>query len=130
MKLSEIVGAFSISFMRQYSQHIKDKYKLINFQLLYTSGSFDLIIFVVPKEKRKTGVGSQVMQELCAFADQHQKKILLTPMHKDKFYGTTSYQRLVKFYQRFGFVENSGNNKEEKINAAMYRKPIKNNQLP
>lgn len=128
MKLQEISNNFSLSFMKQYSKHIKDKYELVNFQLLYTNGNLDLIIFVVPKEKRKSGVGTKVMQELCAFADQHQKKILLTPMNRDKFYGTTSYQRLVKFYQKFGFVENSGKNKNDKINANMYRNPLKNNE--
>ena len=79
---------------------------------------------IVKEEDRKTGVGSEIMEDIIRYADKKGKRIELTPALKDDFHGTTSRSRLKKFYKRFGFVENKGRNKDFTVNAdKMYRDP-------
>ena len=75
---------------------------------------------IVPKEKRKQGIGTKVMQEIVKYADQHNFRIRLTP---DNSIGGTSVSRLKSFYKRFDFVENKGRNKNFRFNETMYRNP-------
>jgi len=74
----------------------------------------------VPKEMRKQGVGSEVMQQLSEFADQQGKTIALSPSTD---FGASSVNRLKDFYKRFGFIENKGRNKDFSISELMYRLP-------
>lgn len=81
-------------------------------------------MLVVPKDRRSEGVGSAIMEALARFADEHGRPMKLTPAHEDNLWGTTSRARLVKFYKRFGFVENKGRNKDFALGAdVMYRLP-------
>ena len=59
------------------------------------------------------------MIKIINYADNKSKMIQLTPS-KD-FGGTVS--RLIKFYKRFGFVENKGKHKDYEISYLMYRLP-------
>ena len=77
--------------------------------------------FIVPKSMRNQGVGSQVMEEVTSFADQNSLKIVLYPSSD---LGGSSKSRLIKFYKRFGFVENKGRNKNYRIMETMYRNPV------
>lgn len=92
---------------------------------VYASGQGDIVlnILIVPKDAQKGGLGTQAMEALCAFADAHGKRILLTPALPDDRHGTTSRARLVKFYKRFGFVENKGRNKDFSTSHGMIRMP-------
>lgn len=74
---------------------------------------------------RGEGKGSALMKEIVAFADRHGLRTELTPAVPDDNLGTTSRARLVKFYKRFGFVENKGKNKDFSISEGMYREPAK-----
>ena len=76
---------------------------------------------VVPEDIRKQGVGSQVMNDLAAHADDANQIMTLTP---SKDFGASSVDRLKDFYKQFGFVENKGKNKDYTINDTMYRKPV------
>lgn len=77
---------------------------------------------IVPKEQRKSGIGSEIMKSLVDYADSVNKMTIVTPGIKDDYHGTTSQSRLKKFYKRFGFVENKGKHKDFRINATdMYR---------
>ena len=76
----------------------------------------------VPKELRKSGVGSNAMQELTGFADKQNKTITLSPSTD---FGGSSVSRLKDFYKRFGFVENKGRYKDYSISESMYRLPTK-----
>ena len=80
---------------------------------------------IVPKEQRKQGIGSQIMQELINYADQVGKRLETTPGEKDPFHGTTSRRRLINFYKRFGLVQNKGRNKDYRTRETMYREPKK-----
>ena len=76
----------------------------------------------VPQGQRGQGIGSSVMQDIINQADADGKTITLTP---STAYGATSTKRLKDFYKRFGFVENSGRNKNYALNETMYRLPKK-----
>jgi GNAT superfamily N-acetyltransferase len=77
----------------------------------------------VPKAARRRGVGTSAMEELVAFADRHQLPVLLTPAVPGDPGGPSSRARLVRFYRRFGFVENKGRAKDFTVSEGMYREP-------
>lgn len=71
---------------------------------LWDSGDYlELGRLVIPKNKRGTGLGSEIMQKIIDYADQAKKDIRLTPTTD---FGATSVARLKKFYSRFGFEKN------------------------
>jgi GNAT superfamily N-acetyltransferase len=74
---------------------------------------------VVPKEGRGQGVGTAAMQEILDYADQHGLAVALTP--SADFGGTK--KRLVEFYKRLGFVNNTGKNRDLSIGETMIRPP-------
>ena len=78
-------------------------------------------LFVVGEKKQ--GTGTKVMLKLCELADQYQLRIILNLAARNRNFGTTSSNRLMKFYKRFGFVENKGRKKDYSISDAMYREP-------
>lgn len=80
-------------------------------------GVFELSRIVIPSDRRQTGLGSEVMQQLCDYADRHGLAIALTP---DPVYGS-SKTRLTQFYRRFGFVPNKGRNKDFRVMESMIR---------
>jgi len=75
---------------------------------------------VVPKSRRGEGLGTLYMENLITKADQEGKRIVLSP---SKDFGASSVSRLKEFYNRFGFVENKGKNKDFSISESMYRNP-------
>jgi GNAT superfamily N-acetyltransferase len=82
-----------------------------------------LDMIVVPPKIRKQGIGSQIMSELVNYADSVGKRLELSPANKGDYEGTTSRNRLIDFYKRFGLVENKGKNKDYTTNKTMYREP-------
>lgn len=91
---------------------------------LSSSGEIHLSRIFVPKENRKQGVGSRMMQFIVNYADKENKIITLSPATD---FGGTSINRLKNFYKNFGFVENKGKNKNYKYSSTMIRYPIKRN---
>lgn len=92
---------------------------------LYLDQQGDLVLgmLVVPRDKRKQGLGSQAVEAVTAFADEQGLRVVLSPAVRDDSFGTTSRSRLVSFYKRFGFVENTGRNTNFGISEGMYREP-------
>lgn len=85
--------------------------------------SIVLNTLIVPKEHRKSGIGTRVMEELCQIADSSNRVLFVTP---STHYGATSVERLRKFYRRFGFVRNFGKTKRYDFPLhGMYRLPNK-----
>lgn len=68
----------------------------------------ELSAIMVDKENQKQGAGTGAMNDLTDYADERGLSIVLTPGVKDIHQGTSSRPRLVKFYKRFGFIENKG----------------------
>lgn len=81
---------------------------------------------IIPKNQQRQGLGTQILQDLVAYADQVGKRMELTPGLKDKNHGTTSRNRLVRFYKRFDFLENKGRNKDYSTMEGMIRRPQSN----
>lgn len=75
----------------------------------------------LPKGERQQGAGTQIMQEITAWADANGVTVSLSP--SGDFGGSKA--RLVGFYKRFGFVENKGKNRDFEISEAMYREPMR-----
>jgi GNAT superfamily N-acetyltransferase len=82
-----------------------------------------LDFFVVGKGDRKQGRGTRAMQDLTRFADALGWKTILSPEPIPR-QGTTSRDRLVRFYKRFGFVENRDRNKDFRFMEGMWREPL------
>lgn len=108
-----------------FAEATRQLYALQMFDLqLERSGDIKLAHLIVPKGDQRQGKGTAAMDDLCAFADLHARRILLSPGRANKEHGTTSRRRLVLFYKRFGFVENSGRRKDFTTMAGMYRHPL------
>lgn len=73
------------------------------------NGMIDLSAITVDKSAQGQGSGTGAMTDLAQYADERGLTIVLIPGVKDTGHGTTSRTRLVKFYKRFGFIENKGN---------------------
>lgn len=86
-------------------------------------GDLTLNLLVVPRGARKAGLGSEAMRRLVEYADSNALRVVLSPARQDDAHGTTSSARLVKFYRRFGFVENKGRHKDFTISESMMREP-------
>ena len=108
--------------IQAFANQIKQQYNLQQFNLWLTQrGDLKLNDIIVRKENRKQGIGSQVIKALCTFADKYKLRIIVSPGVKDTAYGVTSRSRLVRFYKRFGFIENKG--KDFTISESMFRLP-------
>jgi predicted GNAT family acetyltransferase len=112
--------------VKDVSNSLMNKYDGLELDL-YDSKNTNVITLskiVVPKNLRKSGIGSDVMAEITSFADEGNKTIALSPSVD---FGGTSVNRLKDFYKQFGFVENKGKNKDFSISESMYRLPKSKN---
>lgn len=103
------------NFIKTIKEKYKEYFSKINVYEFTDKISIDLII---TKEKN-SGYGTNLMKDICDYADKNNKTVILTP--SDEFGGNK--KRLIEFYKRFGFVENKGKNKIFEIFEQMYRLP-------
>jgi|ERR1700710_178269 GNAT superfamily N-acetyltransferase len=94
--------------IRRLEARVEKAYEGVVFELTVTRGLLmnnviELTRIIVPD--RKQGTGTAIIRELCEFADRHAVEIRLTPASKGDYAATTSRKRLIRFYKRFGFVE-------------------------
>ena len=113
-------------FQSETVNHLEDR--LVNkygIKLSLSSGRPVVIGKIeVPKEKRRQGIAKNVIKEITDWADKTGNIIALTPT--DEF--GTPKRILERFYERNGFVSNSGKNKDFSISETMYRSPRTLNQ--
>jgi GNAT superfamily N-acetyltransferase len=112
--------------VRKFEAHIKNSYEGVIFELMVTHNLLvrkvvELTRIIV--QDRKKGVGTAIMRELCEFADRHSAEISLKTASKGDYAATTSRARLIRFYKRFGFVEDKANHIEFTALRGMSRKP-------
>lgn len=120
--VEDAVAPPSTEEVRAWAQGVESRLGLAQFDVWPNSqGDLKLNLLVVPKDRRKDGLGSKAVSELCDYADRYGLRVTLSPALKDDRMGTTSRTRLVTFYKRFGFVENKGRNKDFSISDGMYR---------
>lgn len=77
-------------------------------------------MILVPQANRNSGRGTQALQALTRYADQHGQMLVLSPARRNKKMGTTSRLRLVRFYRRFGFGPNKGPDRPPQLKALPY----------
>lgn len=107
-----------------FENQAQKRFGLAKFNINLTHlGDLKLHDIIVPRGKRGEGLGTKAMTALCELADREGLRIVLEPASKTPG-ATTSRARLVRFYKRFGFVENKGRNKDFEIMIGMYRQPV------
>ena len=99
--------------------NIENKFKDVSLDLYEKDSTINLSRIVVPKGMRKSGVGTDVMQDLTSYADKTGQRVVLTP--SSVFGGNV--KKLKDFYKRFGFIENKGKNKDFTTMESMIRSP-------
>ena len=105
----------------EFSKIIEDKYGItIDLTGDTKKGDLTLSRIEVPKEQRGKQVGTKAMEDIIKYADENNKRIVLTPSTD---FGGTSVKRLKEFYKKFGFIENTGKNKDFTTKENMYRNP-------
>lgn len=99
---------------------IKAKYKdETDYLFLHEKGdTISVDNIVVKKEYRNKGIGTKILKDVIAYADETEKTITLTPTSE---FGTKA--RLTKWYKAHGFVENKGRNADYRLSDTMYRLP-------
>jgi GNAT superfamily N-acetyltransferase len=70
-----------------------------------------LVFLVVQLKRRGKGEGVAFMEKLISVADKNKKDIYLDPTNDFD----SNYDRLVKFYERFGFVEKTDDIKHKMV---------------
>jgi len=112
LRLHETMSAkLTPAKVEKFEAHIKNSYEGVVFELMATHSLLvrkvvELTWIIV--RDRKQGVGTAIMRELCEFADRHEAEIRLTPASKGDYAATTSRARLIRFYKRFGFIKDNG----------------------
>ncbi|MGN0526239.1 MAG: GNAT family N-acetyltransferase, partial [Acutalibacteraceae bacterium] len=87
------------------------------------SDTISISNMVVKEEYRNQGIGTQILNDIIAYADEKGKTITLTPTTE---FGTQN--KLKKWYKVNGFVENKGKNADLRLSDTMYRLPNKNSK--
>ena len=77
-------------------------------------------IIGIPKKLQGQGLGSKIMNNLISYADKNKIVLQLRPAASS----THSRSKLIKFYSKFGFIENKGPNSNPNYQY-MYRLPKK-----
>lgn len=118
-----------LSIVNSFANSIKSKYDITSFDLSCDNRLENVICLEsieIPRKYRGRGVGTKIMNELIDFADKYGLLIYLSLADKNRETGTTSKERLRRFYSRFGFVSNRNRNKKYDLSlyASMYRNPI------
>lgn len=106
----------------ELKNNLLDEYPKSEISAVFDVKSKTLKIYKIslPKELRKQGYGSEIVDKITDWADNIQATIVLTPSTD---FGASSVDRLFRFYKRFGFVSNKGAKKDFSISDTMYRKP-------
>lgn len=108
--------------IKTLESNLENRYK-VSLSISYSKYSNTIIFsrIVVDKENRSEGIGTAVMKELCAFADQQHIRIALTP--SSDLGGSKG--RLIRFYKSFGFKPYKG----FEFNETMVREPTMIRQM-
>ena len=105
----------------EFSKTVENKYGItVDLTGDVEKGDLTLSRIEVPKDQRGKEIGTKAMEDIIKYADENNKRIVLTPSTD---FGGTSVKRLKQFYKKFGFIENTGKNKDFTTKETMYRNP-------
>lgn len=108
--------------VQDWSGEVARRHGLQEFRVYLTpTDDLRLALIVVPEAERCSGAGSAAMRDLCALADGWGRRILLSPAESGGAYGTSSRDRLERFYARFGFREADDDARDATLPDAMVR---------
>lgn len=83
---------------------LKKEFPEVRFNASENEEFIALSILVVQFKQRNQGIGSKFMKRFVDLADEHKKDIFLTPDASYAEDGEMSKSSLIKWYQKFGFV--------------------------
>jgi len=108
-----------VSEARDFANQLKAQYPGLILHVAGSDYSGYAVVdnITVPKDMRGQGIATKVMQALVDEADANGWNMALTPSSD---FGS-SKARLIKFYGSFGFVPNSGRNKDYQTRETMVR---------
>lgn len=95
----------------------------VRLELYEKENKLQLDAIVIPKNLRKQGYGTKIMKQVIEYSENVGKPIFLSP---DTSFGGTSFDRLVKFYKKFGFIKNTEKHLDSHF---MVRFPITKNNI-
>jgi len=108
-----------MSFFSNYQQELESQG--IEAEFIEVSPKLVTIeIIGIPKKFQGQGLGSKIMNNLISYADKNNIVLQLRPAASS----THSRTKLIKFYSKFGFIENKGQNTNPDYQY-MYRLPKK-----
>lgn len=111
----ETLGAFEDAILTKYGSDLE------RFELgLNRNGDIALEWIIVDRGAQRAGLGSDVMRDLTRFADQHGRRLVLSPAEGADAGGPVR-EKLITFYKRFGFVENTDRQFDPSVTSQMYR---------
>jgi len=105
---------------RELESYLEQKY---NLTLMLSEYKNKLKVHNIISNEKNKGNGTNAMIEIVNYCNDNNLTLVLSPANKDDAHGTTSRNRLVKFYKRFDLIENKGRNKDFTISESMYKTP-------
>jgi ribosomal protein S18 acetylase RimI-like enzyme len=81
--------------------------------------AISITLLIIEEEYRGNGWGTAIMDDVCAYADAQSCMLVLHPGFNTKKTNT----RLVKFYERFGFVKLQHSRRDSAGGITLYRAP-------
>lgn len=108
-----------------FAEKVKVDIGLERLSLQIRRGDLVLNSIVVSADERSAGKGTAAMEQIARYADDRGLRVVLNAATSEDALGTTSRERLVEFYKRFGFVENKGRGRDLSISDEMVRDPKK-----
>lgn len=78
-----------------------------------------LSLIRIPKEDRQNGLGSRILGSVCEYCDSHNIIMACSPTSE---FGTPIVT-LIRFYNGFGFINNSGRSRNHHVMETMIRYP-------
>ena len=109
--------------VEEFGEQVLQKHGLADLEIYEVGDDVKISMIAVPKDKQGQGIGSAAMRDIVDFADQHGKRLILTPGPIESRWGQTSTASQKRFYKKFGFIENKGDDKDFRIKDSMYRAP-------
>jgi GNAT superfamily N-acetyltransferase len=113
--ISQEISSLERQLTSKYKQYIEDLY----FYYDDKNNSIFISDIYMKQQFKGRGWGTKIMNDICQFADNKKMAIALIPATDS--INPSGLRRLVRFYKRFGFIENSGNSTFDDM--SMYRLP-------